>query len=681
MRARQIADARARLHGVKLISTDVFDTLLLRGGASERSRLAWGERRFSALLAARGRAVPAEILLQARLEAQRLAFRALEAGGHGGGAHGGEVHGGEVRLADVVARQLAILGLPRALLHARIAIEVAVEMRCLSANRRLAAFLRERRAAGTRVVAISDTTLPAVEVSRLIARFHGEGLVDRVYASADAGLTKRGGALFRHVAAAEGIDPSEMLHIGDDPHADVAIPDGLGVDALHLPRARLRSRLRKADGAATEAGRALSRRFGAAATPVPAGKGGAEKETGEDGREEARFAFGRDVLGPIVTQFCLRIWLYADQAAASGPTALLFCSRGGIGIRHAFERVLERLELELPARRENLMVSRLVAARAALLAESPASQDELRREFTTESFADAVAALAGRRHPLPEAWSRPFDASRFPAMLRTPEAATALTDIEDQNALFSEHLNRLGAGAARLILCDTGLYGSTQRLLKAGFPELSLETVQFARANYKRQSEEHFGQVAGLVVERDLYSPFAVESCVLRYWQLIESLFEPQIASVKLFHRGPDGAVSSNAGPIDEGAIDPCAGNALLSGALAYIGALSPLRAADAAREAGAAWRRLGRAVKRPDEGDLACLDVGARSVDFGRAGVIQVIAQPRSENFLGKLRSVGGQRWREGAIARQFPRLKPALLAGLEAAHAVRALSFGLRR
>ena len=63
-------------------------------------------------------------------------------------------------------------------------------------------------------------------------------------------------------------------------------------------------------------------------------------------------------------------------------------------------------------------------------------------------------------------------------------------------------------------------------------------------------------------------------SCVLRYWHLIESLFEPAVPSVHLFAEDELGRVGSNCGDITFGAIDPSVNNPLLSGALDYIEAL-----------------------------------------------------------------------------------------------------------
>jgi hypothetical protein len=248
-----------------------------------------------------------------------------------------------------------------------------------------------------------------------------------------------------------------------------------------------------------------------------------------------------------------------------------------------------------------------------------------------------------------------------------------LADIQQQHALFVRHFDKLRGDAERIVLCDTGLYGSTQRLLASAFPELNIETIQFARANYKGHSEEHFSKTAGLLVEQNYYSVFNAHSCVLRYWHLIESLFEPRVPSVRMFSENGRGEVTANCGDVSFGSIDPSSGNSLLSGALSYVDALPIDGGAVALRDAEIAWVYLKRAITRPNPAELQCLDVDCRSVDFGRTDVARVLPAVQSKPWPSKLAAVRAQLWREGAIARDFPLLKYALLPMLESAYSLR--------
>jgi FMN phosphatase YigB (HAD superfamily) len=639
MRRNSLAESVHAVGQIDVISTDVFDTLLLRTRRSERSRIMKGELLFSSLLAHRGWHIEADFLMNARLCAQRIAFRELAVRGSAG----------EVRLTKVIHRQLSLLGLPEFLVAERLRIEVQIEKASLVANEPLANVLRSRKRGGARIVAVSDTTLPSEAVSELIQHFHGADLVDHVYSSGDHGLTKRNGDLFLVVAQAENVSPDRMIHIGDDFIADVRVPAAKGITTCYTPRRAYHRYVRSANGALTEASR-FARRSARTAKATISSFDNAD-------------LFGRYVLGPIVTQFCSLVWLYAQEAGASEKTVLLFCARGGVGIREAFERVLAKLCLPLGMRRENIMISRLVAARAALLVRSDSIIEELDREFQGSVLSDVAKALGGRPYELPEMWNRPFCADRFVTLLFGRSGVQVLADIEKQNALFTRHFRQLIGDSDRIILCDTGLYGSTQRLLASGFPEIRVETIQFARSNYKGHGEEHFPKVTGLIVEQNVYNPFNVCSCVLRYWHLVESLFEPAVSSVHLFTENGRGQVEANCGDITFGAIDPSLNNHLLSGALAYIEALPANGGAVALSDAEVAWHRLKRAITQPTENEVQCLEVGGRSVDFGRSDVLRIFAPQKNITFMRKLASLKTQLWREGAIAREFPFLKHALL------------------
>ncbi|MEY9123691.1 hypothetical protein [Bradyrhizobium yuanmingense] len=649
MKSHRLAERVRAADGIDLISVDVFDTLLLRTVRSARSRIVQGEHLFSNLLRARGWQIEPVLLARARQEAERIAFRVLAVRGSG-----------EVRLPDVIDRQLRLLGLPDSLSAARLAIELDIEKTSLVANRTLAGFLRARRAAGNRVVAVSDTMLSSADLDRLISHFHGRDVVDQIYSSADQRCTKRDGALFARVAEAEGVSLGRILHIGDDPHADVRRASAHGLTVIHTPRPVWFSYLRKANGGLVAARAALSR-------PKRGNRSAAEPP-------ENAYAFGRVVLGPIVTQFCLLIWLYAAEVNACDKATLLFCARGGVGIREVFERVIARLSLPLGMPRQNFMVSRLVAARAAVLVRSASALEEIAREFRGRSFLDVARALGGGRYELPEEWKQPFRADVFLTMLFDDRAKAVLSDIRVQNALFERHFAKLRGDSRRILLCDTGLYGSTQRLLASAFPALQIETIQFARSNYKGHSEEHFKQVFGLLVERNRYSPLDVRSSVLRYWHLIESLFEPRIPSVTSFvDEGED--VAANCGDIRFGISDSSLGNELLSGALSYVDSLPIDGGAAALRDADAAWVRLKRAITRPTAGELRCLEVPGRSVDFGRPDVLQALRAEQPQPVLSRLASLRFELWREGAIARQFPVLKHALLPMLDSIHSIRGM------
>ena len=248
-------------------------------------------------------------------------------------------------------------------------------------------------------------------------------------------------------------------------------------------------------------------------------------------------SFGSQVLGPIFAEFALRLWIFLNSIEQPEEACVLFCARGGLRLRLIFERFLKSAELESPVVIGDVMVSRLIAARAAVLDGSAIVAEEVEREFRGSSMLTVAHALAQQAVELEECWQAPFDASAFDRLLHAglPGSRRLLQSIEDQNALFLSHLRHRSGGRGRIILCDSGLYGSTMRCLERALPDIKWSCVLFARRNYKGFPTEHFARTHGLSVEQNVYIPINPRTAVLRYWQLIELILEPELPSVKTF--------------------------------------------------------------------------------------------------------------------------------------------------
>lgn len=393
-----------------------------------------------------------------------------------------------------------------------------------------------------------------------------------------------------------------------------------------------------------------------------------------EGAADPVHAFGYGTLGPILAEFAQRLWLFQRLVPRPEEATLLFCARGGLRLQAIYERFLLRTGLAPTIPFDSLMVSRLIAARMAATNPTDALLDELGREFRDRPMAEVAACLAQRDDlDLPPLWYdvyRPETFRVLAAGARDLRAAIAM-----QNDLFRAHLDARTAGRSTVILCDTGLYGSTVRLLREAMPERRWLSVQFARSNYKGFAAPHFDVTVGLSVERDLYAPWDLRSCVLRFWHLVESVLEPELPSARAFAVPPGGTepLANTEVPGWRERVLP-AGPCLFSGALAYVDHLTPesLRGLD--DEAVRGWRRLRRTLIRPRPSDLPLLTLGDRSRDFGRREQVAQFAERR-----GAPARIRASLWREGALIREHPRLGAATLPMLEALHVLRAIRDGL--
>ena len=637
----------------KRISVDVFDTLLLRKPVSERRRFFKIATVFSNRVPNLYKRPSPEIVYGARVEAQRWAYRALDA----------IDQDGEIKIFDVFNRQLQLLELPTELASLLIDAELQVERGVLVANRPLIQWLKLQRARSIPVIAISDTSLPATAIRSLIEAVAGPNVIDRIYTSADLGLSKRNGGIFTEVATREKADVGEFIHFGDDRRADVEQGLAAGIQSTHLPRTSLFVIFRKLDGLLFEAGRFPARYL-------------AQRKQARPILSESGNAFGHRVLGPIIVRYCLRLWIYlsfADQPGGNGTA--LFCARGGLNLRVVFEAFLERLQLPLEMPRADLMISRLVAVRAALLMKSPSAFEEIEREFGRSTIAAVARALAQSDIEFGPEWEIPFDPETFSRLMNATEEGGKLKQrLTDQNALFESYLQSLTQEKKRLILCDTGLYGSTLRLLQAGFPTRRWECLLFARCNYKGFVSEHFAKTIGLIVERNCYDPLYTPSTVLRYWQFVESLFEPDLESVRTFAQADDGTIASNLEAGDWRERLAVSRSPLLNGVLSYIEDLPRNGWFERlCLDEPVSWLVLKKTILFPTKFDLQILSIGWRSLDFGREGKIKALSSGRASSLRGRLALFRTALWKEGLAALEYPATRLFIQAALELSYAMR--------
>lgn len=87
---------------------------------------------------------------------------------------------------------------------------------------------------GKKVIAISDMYLPEKFLTTVLLD-NGYLNICNVYVSCNRGARKDNGELFEKVMEAEGVKPSDMIHIGDNFQSDFKIPSKLGIASFWIP--------------------------------------------------------------------------------------------------------------------------------------------------------------------------------------------------------------------------------------------------------------------------------------------------------------------------------------------------------------------------------------------------------------------------------------------------------------
>src|SRR5665213_104380 len=118
------------------------------------------------------------------------------------------------------------------------AVEHAVECDLCLLNPSMVEFIHYLRQRGLRVLIISDIYFSPGQLRAILTANHLDpALFELVLTSCDAGLCKGTGNLFKRALQELALRPEQLLHLGDNYHADVIGARKAGIHACHYPQA------------------------------------------------------------------------------------------------------------------------------------------------------------------------------------------------------------------------------------------------------------------------------------------------------------------------------------------------------------------------------------------------------------------------------------------------------------
>jgi len=210
----------------RLLSVDVFDTVLVRRPISELSRFMAIASQQALQLAGRtfGDLPNAIDLLVSRLQATHASYRLSE-------PHHGHREGSILQIHRAVERTL---GLPRGTHQSLIDQELAYEASATFANTPICQWLEARRRDGIELVLLSDMYLHAEHIRRLLDA-HGILPEVRIISSADQKFTKHSGSAYPALLAEFELEPVDVLHLGDNLRSDYQLARVNGIRSGYLP--------------------------------------------------------------------------------------------------------------------------------------------------------------------------------------------------------------------------------------------------------------------------------------------------------------------------------------------------------------------------------------------------------------------------------------------------------------
>jgi FMN phosphatase YigB (HAD superfamily) len=523
----------------KVISLDVFDTLLFRGCGEPKAlheqmaQDAETRRHFADAAVAEWFPV-----LRAQAEA---ATRQRKLASH---------QTSEVTLNEIYAVLPGWIGDRTALQAA----ELAAEQRTILANPFLVSLLYDLSRQGRPVFLLSDMYLDGPQIATLLNAAGVPKTWTALLVSCEQGCSKADTGLFKRLfERCPGIRAEEILHIGDNVHGDVAMPQSLGIRTLAY-RSGERHR------AVVDHETTLDIWPDG---PISTARQLASHQTSSGPDDGFWFDAGTSIYGPLVDTFAR--WVVVDSLALGLRRIAPFMREGAI-FAEAMKRHARRIGADLDIK--PLFVSRQSLYLASLetfdrktlqrlasssvfrtlcdllhLVEDKVLPDEL-EPYRDRYMVDLVGlAVEG----IPDISTRIFD-----FLLSPGKIAEIQLRMAEQRRLFLRHVEQeFGTGSDRIATVDLGARGSIQNLLLR-IPELR---PRFEAPHYLFYGIAQLGRSAVDGLQPRLFMPvdaisFERGQAIHRSPQFMEVVLNGPHGTTESYGESPEGRAYPIQGPL-----------------------------------------------------------------------------------------------------------------------------------
>lgn len=375
-----------------------------------------------------------------------------------------------------------------------------------------------------------------------------------------------------------------------------------------------------------------------------------------------RFTFGRNILGPVISAYLLRLHQTIDYFERERQGKVLFVSRAGIRIHALYQLFCDVTHLPPTSGAEIFWISRLLTAKGIFQACPDLAIQLFQKEFAYSTLGEAVVALLRDVKPSESlnisALQQPAD--QLPAFLSSKHRTARLLreHLTEQSALFDSYVGELIGDAPVVLLVDTGWQETAQKLLTKWRPDIDWWGAYIGRFGFPETDRSIWPQMLGLLFEADDYVPETPETCLRLHRHLIEQMLEPNGRSVETLTavNGKTRAIGDTQiladAPTPE--CDPifCGVRTFLCGPMAD----SPTPAS-IMRAAQDAWPKLAKMLATPSKHEARLLGDGKRSADFGRDLRVPILLHPedRHDGDHAELR-ISQSLWPQGQIALEYP-------------------------
>lgn len=289
MNEQSKAVLKSKIDNAKVVSFDIFDTLLFRKVNTPETVFDLVGRHF-------GIHGFRKLRMNEQDEASRRAYAAY-----------GWPHADMDQIYEVLAEHTEI---PVDWMEVK-EFEIRMEQDALVANAELLEFFRYAKDAGKRVIIVSDMYLTADILGRILKE-RGFGDYDYLYCSADEHKAKFNKELFALVAQRENVPYADILHIGDKARDDGEFPASFGMQTFVYNREVDLQKIAKAGG--TDVDKGLYKILA-------------------DPQKGFWYNLGVEVGGPLY----LGLYRYLLEKSDNNRKRIFFLARDGYNLYHLFK--------------------------------------------------------------------------------------------------------------------------------------------------------------------------------------------------------------------------------------------------------------------------------------------------------------------------------------------------------
>jgi len=144
----------------------------------------------------------------------------------------------EITLTQIYARLAQNQNIDSQTLNLIQELELALELKYCRPIAAIIEIIKQKRREGFRIIFTSDMYLPGEHLKNMLTKADAWMQNDGLYVSAETGLSKLSGNLYRYILENEHCRPDEICHYGDNFFTDIWLPHKLGIKIPLLPSYR-----------------------------------------------------------------------------------------------------------------------------------------------------------------------------------------------------------------------------------------------------------------------------------------------------------------------------------------------------------------------------------------------------------------------------------------------------------